>query len=646
MPAARTLHPNDLFALRYMHDARLSPDGCRVAYVTSRTVESSGEERFEIAIEDLTSQERFELNFPGRATSPRWSPDGTHLAFIGGQGSGDRLYTTDANAGDVSALTSEDHHVRGPLNWSPDGSTIAYTVVAHRKAGAVGRITRRLFRSDGLGIIGDMRLSIGLFDIRRGTSRLIDVDRPVTMQPTFSPCGERLLFLASEAAAGYPPLSLKLFTVDLADGRIVEVLNERWYIAAAAWSPCGERIVIAGDYDSPLAVPMAGLWVVNSDGSNPQCRTGNLVGSLGLLVHHDMPTWGTSQNNFFIVPDAALAFATVTKGGCAEIWRIALSGPVNCEPAVSGLRTCVIMDANAKTSQLLYGVSDLSAPWDLFLSDLKGGEEQPLTRLNESVLVNWPVLKVEHLSFPSDDGFPLEGWYLARADRSGPQPTVMFIHGGPELVTGYAFRFDFHLLAANGYAVLFANFRGSSGYGEPFRIALQGDWGARGFPDHMAAVDAAIERGLADKSRLGVWGPSHGGFATCWIVGHTTRFRAAVAESAATNLSTLYYSTDLPDIFAREFGGRPDEVPDAYRSCSPLTYAGRCRTPTLMLHGEDDLRCPIAEAEQFYRLLHDAGCITELVRIPGMTHMGDSTGPLSARLAQNEALLDWFERNL
>jgi len=126
----------------------------------------------------------------------------------------------------------------------------------------------------------------------------------------------------------------------------------------------------------------------------------------------------------------------------------------------------------------------------------------------------------------------------------------------------------------------------------------------------------------------GVWGASHEALRTCWIVGHTTRFRAAVAESAVTNFASLYYLCDAPDIFSNELGGRPDEIPDIYRSRSPLTYAMHCRTPTLMLHGQADDRCPIAEAEQFYRGLHDAGCETELLSIPGMTHMGDSTGRL------------------
>ena len=644
----RALHPNDLFELRYVHDARLSPDGRQVAYVTSRTVEGAAEEFFEMGFENLVTGEKRQLNFRGRALSPRWSPDGTRIAFIGIEGQSHRLYVTDTNAQEGVALTPEDCQVQGPPAWSPDSSTIAYTVVKRRKHDGIHRITGKVFRAEGLGFIDTLVLSIQVVDVRTGLIHPLNLGGTIAQQPSFSPCGMHILFLGTDREAPSPASGggLKLFTFDLGKGTIMEVLGDRWYIAAASWSPCGKRIVVAGDYDSTLTIPTIGLWVVDRDGSNPQCRTKGFVGKLGLCVHHDMPTWDTSQYSILAVPDATQAYATVTKHGCAEIWRIALDGEARCEPVAAGPRSCLIMDARADTSQLLYCVSDLHTPWELYLLDLKSGQEKRLTHLNDAVLAGWPAMKIEHLNFESADGLPLEGWYLVRADRKGPQPTIMFVHGGPFLATGHAFRFDFHLLAANGYAVLFANFRGSAGYGEPFARAIMGDWGSRGFPDHMAAVDAAIARGLSDAGRLGVWGPSHGGFATCWIVGHTTRFRAAVAESAITNFLTWYFLADAPAFLVRDLGGRPDEIPDVYRSRSPLTYAGRCRTPTLMLHGEEDLRCPIAEAEQFYRALHDAGCTTELVRIPGMNHMGDSTGPLAVRLGQNEALLDWFERHL
>lgn len=643
---ARALQPNALFALRYVHDARLSPDGAHVAYVTSKTIEKSAEELFEITIENLDTGARREFEFSGCATFPRWAPDGTRIVFIGDTEGSSRLFLGDIETLEVTALTPEDSQVQGPPSWSPDGGNIVYSAVAHRKADGRPRVTKRVFQADRRGNIEDLTVSTHLVDVETRGTRSLNMGIDYVSQPAFSPDGKSILFLGSDAAAGYPPLTLKLFTFDLAEERLLEVLGGRWYIAAAAWGVCGDRIVIVGDYDSELTVPIPRLWVVDKDGANQQCRTTNAIGSLGVHAHHDMPTWGTSQNNFFLVPERTHAYATVTRGGCAEIWRVALEGPLRCDPVISGARTCVILDASADASRMLYGVSDLNTPWELCVSDTSGREERRVTRLNDSVTREWPPLTYQHLKYTSEDGLPLEGWYLARADRNGPQPTVLFIHGGPELVVGHAFRFDFHLLAANGYSVLFANFRGSSGYGQAFRAAIVGDRGALTFPDHMATVNEAVRRGLADPERLGVWGPSHGGFSTCWIVGHTTRFRAAVAEAAVTNLSTLYYLSDLPDLFARDAGGRPEEIPEVYRARSPLTYAAHCRTPTLMLHGAEDLRCRSVEAEQFYRALHDAGCKTELVQIPGMTHMGDSIGPLSARLGQNDALLDWFERYL
>jgi len=248
--------------------------------------------------------------------------------------------------------------------------------------------------------------------------------------------------------------------------------------------------------------------------------------------------------------------------------------------------------------------------------------------------------------FASADGLQMEGWWMARGDSVGPQPTILFVHGGPYIAIGCVFRFDFWMLAAHGYAVLFANFRGSIGYGAAFSLAIDPDWGANGFPDHMAAVDAAVARGFADSRRLGVWGASHGGFATAWIVGHTDRFRAAVAEASIVDCASMYYLSDLPDFLAQQLGGKPHEVPEVYRLRSPLSYAHRCKTPTLLLHGDRDIRCPVAGAESFFRALLDARCVTELVILKDCDHLGDSAGPLSARLGQNEALLGWFAKYL
>jgi dipeptidyl aminopeptidase/acylaminoacyl peptidase len=310
---------------------------------------------------------------------------------------------------------------------------------------------------------------------------------------------------------------------------------------------------------------------------------------------------------------------------------------------VGGERCCILLNACADRRKFLFLATQMLDPVDIHVFD---GVDTRLTHINRELLAEWPTVHPRHLNFRSADGLDLEGWFLADASDSGPRATVLFIHGGPFNAAGHAYRFDLHLLASHGFGVLCANFRGSFGYGEAFALAIMGDWGARGFPDHMATVEHAVQSGLVDPGRIGVWGASHGGFATCWLICHSDRFRAAVAEAAVTNLATVYYLSDAPETFSRDLGGKPHEIPDVYRSRSPLTYAHRCKTPTLLIHGENDLRCPIAEAEQFYRALLDVGCVSEMVRLRHASHLGDSIGPPSTRVGQNAALLEWFKRFL
>jgi dipeptidyl aminopeptidase/acylaminoacyl peptidase len=423
------------------------------------------------------------------------------------------------------------------------------------------------------------------------------------------------------------------------------VLSERWYVTAACWLPGGERIAVAGARDSALTIPNASLWRVDLHGE-AEPRTPAMIGTIGGMIHHDMPVWELTGGNAIVVLDEETALVTVLHRGSLEVWRVALAGEIAVKRILKGERSCIVLDARADADALLYAVTTLHSPTELWQSTLFGKREKRLTRFNDEVLTDWPDIRIEQFAFTSGDELGIDAWFMAREDCSGPLPTILFIHGGPYAATGHAFRYDFHLLASHGFGVLFANFRGSAGYGEEFSRAIMGDWGGLGFPDHMGTVDAAIERGLADPKRLGVWGPSHGGFATYWIVGHTERFKAAVAEAGTTNLFTSYYLSDAPETRARDLGGRPHEIPEIYRARSPIAYAHLCKTPTLLLHGEDDLRCPIGEAEQFCRVLRDVGCTAELVRIPDCHHMGDSCGPLSARRAQNAALLRWFQEHL
>jgi dipeptidyl aminopeptidase/acylaminoacyl peptidase len=635
------LGPADLFQLQFIRDARLSPDGCCVAYAVSRI---DGEERVEIWVADIAAGGRCtKLPFVGKATAPRWSPDGRSIAFVG---DGSLRLLTLSSFSVSEPLTPEHLSVQGAATWCPDGNRLAVSLLKHRVIDGPKLVTKNHFRADGFGFLDIFEQRLYEVEVASARLRCLTPAESCCSQPEWGPCGRRILFLANERAAPYALYSPRLLTVDAEDGEILEVLRSPWYVASACWLRDGEHIVIAAAHESALTVPTLSLWVVTAEGADARLRTPGLSANIGFRAHHDMPARDLTHGNIITVGDGETAYVTVQNRGSGEIYRVSLRGEISVERVLTGSRSCIVLDVHCTTDLLLYAVTELYSPTELWASTLTGSRERRLTSLNDRVLDYWPTFNVETFSFQSSDGLSVDCWYLAPPERASPLPTILFIHGGPYGAVGYAFCFDFHLLLAHGFGIVFANFRGSSGYGESFASAIMGDWGRSAYPDHVGTVDAAVRRGLADPARLGVWGASYGGFATCWIVSHTSRFKAAVAESACTNLTTLYYQTDLPEVFCYDLGGRPHELPDVYRACSPLTYAHRCVTPTLLIHGEDDLRCPISESEQFHRVLQDVGCPASMLRIPGSSHLGDSTGPLFARLAQNEALLSWFQRHL
>ena len=271
-------------------------------------------------------------------------------------------------------------------------------------------------------------------------------------------------------------------------------------------------------------------------------------------------------------------------------------------------------------------------------------------RLRALTIVSLPSLnfrRSKNCLYHTVDGTPIQGWLLLPNQGEPPYPTILYIHGGPHGWYGYQYGSDFQMLAGAGYAVLFVNPRGSTGYGDAFATALSGNWGVLDHKDLLDGVDYAIETGFADPDRLGICGLSYGGYLTTYTIGQTNRFKAAVAENPITDLVSRYGTADMgPWGSLSELGGKPHEIPDVYRRGSPITYAHNCTTPTLLIQCEQDYRCPAGQAEQFYGHLKANGCIVEMLRIPGVSHVASITGSIPVQKAQNEALLDWMQRHV
>ena len=645
----RTIEPDDLFRFQFLQDAKLSPCGTWIAYSVSHVDAARDMELCAIWLLSPETGEARQLTC-GLAidSNPSWSPDEQQLAFFSNRSGVKQLYTIPVAGGEAHQLTSLPQGVgRGPV-WSPDGRHIAFS--ARPTSEPVYptrpyRVTRKIYRLDGMGYLHNAAHDLFVVPSAGGSARNLTQDENHNCRytaPEWSPDSQEILFTTA-----FFPDEYRFFAalrVANLDGEVRDLVREWGYASySAVWTPEGAHVAFVGNrIDAPFSAQNH-LWVVDRMGGAPECRTTGLVGNVEGALQADMPTGFRDNPKFQVSEDGRNAYVRVQDGGKMQIYRVALHGDVECEPVVGGERACYPLGLH--NSRLLMSVTDMNAPPDLSQVALDGSNERRLTRFNAELLKGLTQPEAVQLSFASRDGAAVEGWLLKPPAATPPYPTILYIHGGPHHGWGRVFSFDFQMLAGAGFAVLLVNYRGSTGYGDEFSSATNGPHHMElEYEDLMAAVDHAVGEGLADPDRLGVCGLSYGGYLSCWIVGHTDRFKAAVPENALANRASWWGVSDIGVAHPESVGGHLFDVPDAYRRCSSLTYAHRCRTPTLLIVGERDLRVPTEQSEQFYTTLKASGCNVEMLRLPGSPHSGSIGGPLEIRRAQNEALLDWMNR--
>jgi dipeptidyl aminopeptidase/acylaminoacyl peptidase len=286
--------------------------------------------------------------------------------------------------------------------------------------------------------------------------------------------------------------------------------------------------------------------------------------------------------------------------------------------------------------------NSLAGPSELFVLDLASKEERTISDHNAALLREHPPGPWERFDVERG-GLTIEAWLLKPPgfDAAGTYPLILDVHGGPQSFYGYGFDPMQQLLSSNGFLVLFCNPRGSTSYGRDFTLRVRCDWGGEDFLDLMAVLDAAVARPYVDRERLGMYGSSYGGYMVAWTVGQTSRFKAAVSRAPIFDLESTYGTSDIGHSWCEaQYGGPPHARRDWYAAHSPSTFAHQATTPTLVIHGEEDERCPIGQGEQMYVALSKAGCETEFVRYPGGSHLFFRPGGVP------EHRVDFFERVL
>jgi dipeptidyl aminopeptidase/acylaminoacyl peptidase len=627
--------------LRFVRGAGFLGDGSAIHYSVVETADRR--ERNTLWIFDLEAEAARRLATDlADVLSPAASPDGRTIAVLAEVDGRHQVHLVSTKDGTAQAVTSLPQGAVGPLAWSPDGASIAFAARPGlpRDRSEPYWVDRITYRIDGLGNLDDAVTDLYVLDVASGEARQLTDDRWMNSAPVWSPDGRRLAYLAS-----FPPdrpwqFLPELNVLDLEAGVSQSLLGDWGGAFAVAWYGDGSRLAFVGAPSGVgyFAKRRVDVWTIPAAGGEPQCRTGGVKAGVGMpLLHTDLPTT-TELMSSRLCLDGEHAYASGPAGGAVDIYRLALTGPETVERLVDGEGSSYLCDFRAGRGVLRL-TSSFTDPPELVL------ESQRLTGLNDGVLAAVAKPDVRRLEVAAPDGVRSEAWALTPPEK-GPWPTVLCIHPGPWSAFGDVFSIDFHLLVGAGFAVVAHNYRGSAGYGEEFAQQISGDWGRLGSIDHHATIDAAIAAGVADPDRLGVFGVSNGGFATCWLLTTSDRFRAGVAENPLTSFESAYYLGDCEPWIADEFGVKPGEAPERYRGNSPLTHAGNCRTPLLLIVSESDLRISPANSDQMYRALRSTGTPTAMLRLPGTAHAGTSNGPVPARDAQSQALLDWFRTHM
>lgn len=614
----------------------MSPDGRQVVYTVTQGDRDKDRTVSQLWLADTDRTNHRQLTWLGdRHGSPRWSPDGEWLAFVSNRGEGSAIFVQPMNGpGEARELTRHKQGISG-LAWSPDGRSLAYNTRVDpddpdeergEKTPTVRLAKRVDYKFDGVGFMGEVREQVFLVDVETGERRRLTNGPDEHTNPHWSADGGRL----AASRMVYADLSGKVVLIDVASGEQRVAGDATYDVEHWRWSPGGDRIALLA---SLTPDGQNELLIVDVASDNVRQLTDGLV-----VSPTDNPFWLNDQE-ILIVGDhkgaSGLYTANVETGGLEQV-----AGWQALRAAASSNATARYV-AQTHTSMEAYG--------EIAVHDLQTGEDRLITTLNNELLASVAIPEVEYLEVERD-GFSIGCWLLKPPgfDPSRRYPLILSIHGGPHGYFSPAMRFPQQVLAANGYLVVNTNPRGSGSYGRGVRDQVRNDWGGADYLDQMAVVDALLERPFVDPERLGVTGFSYGGFMTSWIIGQTSRFKAAVVGAPVFDLESFYGTSDISPSWSEiQYGGPPWERLDYYQAHSPSSFAQRATTPTLIVHGEADDRCPIGQGEQLFLILKRVGCETEFARYPGGGHgfLGFAGVP-EQRCDCYQRYLDWFDRFL
>ncbi len=652
MVEKRRIDTDDLFQIKLVNDPDVSPDGSKVVFTVTELDREENRYRTALWQADLAGGESRRITSGQyRDGQPRWSPDGRYIAFTSDRDPDERgkgqVWLLETRGGEAQRLTSLDSAVES-YSWAPDShSIVAVSKVRERPANPdsdVRHITTIRYKFDGEGFLDDSYRQLFVVDVASGDARQITSGPFEHTGPAWSPTGFEIAFAANlnDAWELASTRDIHVIRPDSLSVRTVTDGTGAW--TTPSWSDDGTQLAFYGTRNLTSDSPRTEVFVVPAGGGSPQSVTETFDRSFNdgciadLVSYPGRPPLWSSANEVSVV---------FSDRGSVRLARLRVDDEQVTPLTREGRRVGAV--ARIAGGSFVYAGNDAVSPGELFVGDADGANERQLTQVNQDWLASVEIATPEPFTVASADGCEVHGWVMKPVGftEGTKYPMLLQIHGGPFGMYGETFMHEFQLLAARGYVIVYTNPRGSTGYGDDWAHGLHLNWGINDMPDQMAAVDWAIEQGFVDENRLGVLGGSYGGFMTNWLIGHTDRFKAACTMRTLSNLYSAYGTDDIMFRGTENlFGADPWEDSSVYWKLSPISYVERMQTPLLIIHSEEDYRCPVGQAEELFTALKVRGQDVELVRFPNESHGLSRTGQPKHRIERLNFITGWFDRHL